>query len=75
MSPDRIRQLLQARPFVPFTLVMETGRAVEVHDPSHVLIPPGHGPRSIHVAQPEGYVFIVSSSSVVAVRGHHVPAE
>lgn len=64
MNAEAIRDLRDAKPFVPFTLRLADGRSCRVTHPEVLFLPPKN-PRMVIVATPEGGIRILDALLIV----------
>jgi len=67
MTKEDLQQLIKAEPFRPFEIHLANGRRIEVRHPDFVLLPQGKY-RSVHIAQPDGWVNIVNMTLIVSMN-------
>jgi hypothetical protein len=64
---ERIRELRNARPFRPYTIVLKDGREFFVDDPFAAMAPPTPAPR-ITVQDHDGEVYVFPPAMVKEIR-------
>ncbi len=70
---QRIRDLLHATPFLPFTIRMSDGKTYNVDDPHFVLAAPTEHPR-IFVQQPDGKLDTLPTPLITSIEVATPPA-
>jgi len=72
MILEDIDDLVEAKPFVPFTINTADGLAVEVQHPKWILVSPTE--RSMHVVNQTGKFKIIATNLITSIEAGH-PSE
>lgn len=68
MTLEQLRQMHQARPFIPFDIHFADGRSLPVPHPEMLAVPPPG--RTIGVGREDGVIEIVDLLLVTSLRPH-----
>lgn len=66
MHVEKIRELLKAAPFKPFTLRLVDGRKIHVKHPDFASLPPGH--RTIYLFDDEAGVEMIDMPLILSLE-------
>ena len=72
MTTPLMIHYVQQRPFVPFTMILASGR--EIHVPHSDFVLAGQGVLTVSVLLPTGQLEIIDTALIVSIRTFH-PAE